>query len=166
MFRTRLATNSPFSILNSQLHGVSDGLAFVRLSVAVALTVDTPEERHMPKFLAIYTGSKDSPAVAEWNAMNESERTERQRAGIQAWIAWGQTHKAAIIDAGGPAGKTKRISKDGISDIANAISGYTIVEAESHEAAAKLFVNHPHFTIFPGDAVEVMPLLPIPGLEE
>ena len=24
-------------------------------------------------------------------------------------------------------------------------------------------MDHPHFTIFPGDAVEIMPVLPIPG---
>ena len=38
-----------------------------------------------------------------------------------------------------------------------------VVRAESHEAAAKLFENHPHFTIFPGEGVEIMPVLPIPG---
>jgi hypothetical protein len=27
----------------------------------------------------------------------------------------------------------------------------------------ELFENHPHFTNFPGEAVEVMPVLPIPG---
>jgi hypothetical protein len=42
------------------------------------------------------------------------------------------------------------------------MSAYTIVRADSHDAAAKLFENHPHFTIFPGDSVEVMPVLPIP----
>jgi hypothetical protein len=26
-----------------------------------------------------------------------------------------------------------------------------------------MFVGHPHFTIFPGDGVEVMEVLPIPG---
>jgi hypothetical protein len=36
------------------------------------------------------------------------------------------------------------------------------VRAESHAAAVKLFENHPHFTIFPGESVEVMPILPIP----
>ena len=35
--------------------------------------------------------------------------------------------------------------------------------AESHEAAAKLFENHPHFTIFPGDSVEIMECLPMTG---
>ncbi len=36
-------------------------------------------------------------------------------------------------------------------------------EAESHEAAAKLFLSHPHFSIFPGDSIEIMECLPIPG---
>jgi hypothetical protein len=40
---------------------------------------------------------------------------------------------------------------------------YTVVRADSHEAAAKLFENHPHFTIFPGESVEIMPVLPMPG---
>ena len=43
------------------------------------------------------------------------------------------------------------------------MTGYTVVRADSHESAAKLFEKHPHFTIFPGEAVEIMPVLPIPG---
>jgi hypothetical protein len=43
------------------------------------------------------------------------------------------------------------------------MTGYVIVQAESHEAAARMFENHPHFTIFPGDSVEIMECLPIPG---
>ena len=43
------------------------------------------------------------------------------------------------------------------------VAAFVIVRAESHEAAAKLFQQHPHFTIFPGEAVEIMPILPIPG---
>ena len=63
---------------------------------------------------------------------------------------------------GGPLGKTKKVSELGIEDITNLMSVYSIVRADSHDAAAKLFENHPHFTIFPGDSVEVMPVLPIP----
>jgi hypothetical protein len=43
------------------------------------------------------------------------------------------------------------------------MGGYVVVRADSLEAAAKLFENHPHFTIFPGESVEVMPVMPIPG---
>ncbi len=66
------------------------------------------------------------------------------------------------VDTGGPVGKTKQTSKAGIEDISNNIAGFVKVQAESQEAAAKLFENHPHFSIFPGDGVEVMECLPIP----
>ena len=38
----------------------------------------------------------------------------------------------------------------------------SVVRAETHEAAARMFENHPHFAIFPGDSVEIMECLPIP----
>jgi len=64
---------------------------------------------------------------------------------------------------GGPLGKTKRVTQRGIEDVSNEVSGYTVVRADSHEAAAKLFENHPHFALFPGEAVEIMPVLPVPA---
>ncbi len=51
----------------------------------------------------------------------------------------------------------------GIEDISNALGAFTVVRAASPEEAAKMFENHPHFAIFPGDSVEVMPVLSIPG---
>ena len=39
----------------------------------------------------------------------------------------------------------------------NAVCGYIVVAAASHEAAAKLIEGHPRFALLPGDAVEVMP---------
>jgi hypothetical protein len=76
---------------------------------------------------------------------------------------WGTANTSAIVDQGGPLGKTKRASPNGIADIKNAMTGYVVVRAESHAAAAKLFESHPHFTIFPGDSVEIMECLPLPG---
>jgi hypothetical protein len=83
--------------------------------------------------------------------------------GTAAWKAWVEKHQEAIVVMGGPLGKTKHISSRGVQDTANALTGYCVVRAASPEAAAKLFENHPHFTIFPGDSIEVMPVLPIPG---
>ena len=70
---------------------------------------------------------------------------------MEGWMKWGKENEASIVDPGSPLGKTKRINAEGISDTKNEITGYTIVQTESHEAAAKLFANHPHFMIFPGD---------------
>jgi hypothetical protein len=71
-------------------------------------------------------------------------------------------HAAAIVDGGGPLGKTKRASSNGIEDTKNSMVAYVIVQAESHEAAARMFADHPHFAIFPGESVEIMECPPIP----
>lgn len=107
----------------------------------------------MAKFMAIYTGQPGS-------GRPDAETMEK---GMQAWGAWMARHAGQIVDAGGPLGKTKRVSASGIADVSNNIAAYIVVEADSHEAAARLFENHPHFSIFPGDGVDVMPCLPIPG---
>lgn len=114
-------------------------------------------------YLAIFLGSKTSPKMAAWNALTEAERQKKAQEGIAAWKGWAEKHQAAIVTMGGPLGKTKKVSPKGIEDITNAMGGFTIVRAESHEAAAKLFEQHPHFTHFPGESIEVMPVLPIPG---
>jgi hypothetical protein len=117
----------------------------------------------MKKFLAIYTGSPAALKKSGWEQLDESKRKEREAQGMKGWGDWMAAHQAVIVDTGGPLGKTKRIGPEGITDISNAIAGYVIVQAESHQAAAKLFEKHPHFMIFPGDSVEIMECLPIPG---
>jgi hypothetical protein len=117
----------------------------------------------MKNFLAIYTGSATSAERAAWDRLSEDERQRRQAEGMRSWKAWAERHGAAIVEGGGPLGRTKRITASGISDIRNNMAAYVIVRAESQEAAARLFERHPHFSIFPGDGVEVMECLPIPG---
>jgi hypothetical protein len=116
----------------------------------------------MKKFLAIYIGTEAALEKAQWKRLDEEKRKAREASGIKAWMEWGMVNSAAIVDQGSPLGKTKRASTQGIADTKNSMTGYVIVQAESHEAAAKLFENHPHFTIFPGDSVEIMECLPLP----
>lgn len=114
-------------------------------------------------YLAVFLGSKNSPKWAAWNAMPEAERKAKETEGMAAWKGWVEKHQGAIQAMGGPLGKTKRVDGRGTADIANEMGAFTIVRAASHEAAAKMFENHPHFAIFPGERVEIMPVLPIPG---
>lgn len=114
-------------------------------------------------YLAVFLGNRAGPRMAAWNALPEEERRKKEQEGMSAWKAWMEKHAAAIAGMGGPLGKTKRITPNGVEDVSNAMGGYVIVRAESHEAAARLFEGHPQFTIFPGECVEVMPVLPIPG---
>ncbi|HEY3777645.1 MAG TPA: hypothetical protein VGL35_06275 [Rhizomicrobium sp.] len=114
-------------------------------------------------YLAVFLGSKQSPRWNAWNALPEEERRAKEREGMGAWKSWMEKHQAAVVGMGGPLGKTKKITERGVEDVNNEIGAFMVVRADSHEAAAKLFENHPHFTIFPGERVEVMPVLPIPG---
>jgi hypothetical protein len=117
----------------------------------------------MKRFLAVYTGATSARERSGWDQQSDAERKAREKAGLEAWMAWGEKHKAAIVENGAPLGKTKRTGLNGVTDIKNNLAGYVVVEADSHEAAARMFEGHPHFTIFPGDSVEIMECLPIPG---
>jgi hypothetical protein len=114
-------------------------------------------------YLAVFLGSAASPRRKAWDAMTDDERRAREQQGVAAWKGWMENHQHAIVEVGGPLGRTKRISADGVADVANDLAAFVIVRAPSHDAAAKMFEGHPHFAIFPGEAVEVMPLLSIPG---
>ncbi|HEX7037583.1 MAG TPA: hypothetical protein VF210_17570 [Pseudomonadales bacterium] len=116
----------------------------------------------MKRFLAIYTGNADARQRSGWDALDPATRGEREQAGMTAWGAWMERNQRRIVEAGGPLGRTKRVTAAGIEDFRNQMTGYVVVEAESHEEAARLFENHPHFAIFPGEGVEIMECLPIP----
>ena len=116
----------------------------------------------MKRFLAVYTGSPS--ALARWEKLTDAERNQKQAAGIAAWHQWAAQNQTAIVEMGGPLSRTKLVSPAGISDIRNSMAAFTIVAAESQEEAARLFLDHPHFTIFPGEGVEVMECLPVPAM--
>lgn len=110
-------------------------------------------------YLAVFTSNKASARWQAWYAMSDEERRATDEIGLAALRAWDEAHADAIVYAGGPLGATKRTSPGGVADAVNELTVFVVVRAPSHEAAAKLFESHPHFTIFPCDGVDVMPLL-------
>jgi leucyl aminopeptidase (aminopeptidase T) len=115
----------------------------------------------MKHYLAIFTGSPAS--MDAWSSLDAAQREAKEQAGMAAWKAWAEKNQASIVEQGAPLGKTKQVTSKGIADIRNNMGAYTVVQADSQEAAAKLFQNHPHFTMFPGEGVDVMECLPMPG---
>lgn len=116
----------------------------------------------MPHFLAVYTMQPE--AVVRFRAMPKAEQDAVDARGLAAWTAWEEANAASFPNHGGMVGKTLRVTKDGANPASNQIAGYILVEAESIEAAAKLFEDHPHFAILPGDGVDIMPFLSGPDL--
>lgn len=111
----------------------------------------------MPRFLAVYTMTPED--FARFRSMPKAEQDAVDAIGIKEWAAWEEKHAAAILDRGGMVGKTTRVTKDGIVPAANPLCGYLVVEAETADAAALIFRDHPHITVFPGDGVDIMPFV-------
>jgi hypothetical protein len=109
----------------------------------------------MPRFVAVYTMKPED--VAAFRARPKSEQAAIDKAGLKAWEDWGNRNAAAIVATDVMVGKTRRVTKTGIVDPRNHIAGFLIVEAADIDAAAGLFQDHPHITIFPGDSIDIMP---------
>jgi hypothetical protein len=109
----------------------------------------------MPRFVAVYTMKPED--VAAFRALPKSEQEAIDKAGLKAWEEWSKRNAAAIVATDVMVGKTRRVTKTGIVDARNQIVGFLIVEAADITAAAGLFQDHPHITIFPGDGIDVMP---------
>ena len=88
--------------------------------------------------------------------VSDEERKKQSGDMMKAWGEWAEKHKAEIVDNGAPLGKTKTVSKNGIADSRNDLNYYIIVEAASHDEAAKLLSDNPHVTMIPDATADVM----------
>src|SRR5712675_469707 len=99
--------------------------------------------RSMKKFMVLYMASS-----ADFEKAMKSSTPEQQKKGMDGWMKWMAKNKKSIVEGGGPLGKTKRVDANGASNTRNGIGGYSIVQAQSHDAAAKLFAKtHPHLQL-------------------
>src|SRR5215470_10724328 len=116
----------------------------------------------MKKYFALFM--IPAAAVDEWKKKTKPEEMKAaSEKMMREWESWGKAHERSLLDRGAPLGKTKRVSSDRISDIKNDLNWYSIVEAESHDAAAKLFKDNPHLQI-PGSSIEVMEIPAAPAM--
>ena len=111
----------------------------------------------MPRFVAVYTMKPED--IAAFRARPKSEQAAIDKVGLKVWEEWGKRNAAAIVATDVMVGKTRRVTKSGIADAQNQIAGFLIVEAADIAAAAGLFQDHPHITVFPGDGIDVMPVV-------
>ncbi|MBZ9874326.1 hypothetical protein LB542_26160 [Mesorhizobium sp. BR1-1-9] len=114
----------------------------------------------MPRFLAVYTMKPED--LARFRSLPKPEQDAIDSVGLQQWTDWEERNAASFPDRGGMVGRTTRVTKDGIADAVNPFCGYIVVEADTIDAAARLFESHPHFTVFPGDGVDIMPFVTDP----
>ena len=109
---------------------------------------------HMKKFFVVYR--VPVATMNEWMKTTKPEEMQAQGKKLESdMMAWMEKHASAIVEKGVPLGKTKSVTANGITDSRNDLNYYQIVEAESHEDAAKLFTDNPHLQI-PTSFIEVI----------
>jgi len=115
----------------------------------------------MNKFLVLYLAPVS--VLEEWKKTEPQKRKAAEEKMQQEWKKWTSDHAKMFADMGAGVGKTKRVASRGFADIKNDIMLYALVEAESHEAAARSFESHPHLQI-PESSIEIMELYPLPAM--
>lgn len=116
----------------------------------------------MAKFLVTYLAP--ARVIDEWKKTEPEKRKAAEEKMQSEWKKWMSDHAKAFADVGAGVGKTKRVTAQDASDTRNDIMLYSIIEAASHEAAARLFVDHPHLQI-PESSIEVMAINPLPAMK-
>jgi hypothetical protein len=112
----------------------------------------------MKKFMVLYMAPS-----AQFEEMMKNATPEQQQKGMQLWMDWMTANRESLVDGGGPLGKTKRVDASGARDTKNEVGGYSIVQAESHDAAVKMLgKDHPHM-MMPSGWIEITEIMPIPG---
>ena len=115
----------------------------------------------MKRFMVMYLAP--ASVIDDWKKTAPEKRKEAEAKMQSEWGKWMSDHAAMLVDKGAGAGKTKRVTAQGTSDTRNDIMLYAIVEAESHEAAAKPFEGHPHLQI-PQSSIEIMEIRTLSGM--
>ena len=110
----------------------------------------------MKKFLVLYKAP-----MASFEQMMKAT-PEQQKAGMDAWMAWGKKAAKSIVDMGAPLGKSLQVTPAGASPTKNDLGGFSIMQGESKEAVAETLKGHPHF-MMPDGFIEIVELMPIPG---
>lgn len=115
----------------------------------------------MKKFLVTYLAP--ASVIDDWKKTEAEKRKAAEEKMQGEWKRWMSEHGSMFVDRGAGVGRTKRVTALGASDTRNSIMLYAILEAESHEAAARAFEGHPHLQI-PQSSIEVMEIHPLAGM--
>jgi hypothetical protein len=102
----------------------------------------------MGNYLFAYTGG------------SMAETPEAQAESMQAWGAWFGTLGSAVVDGGAPFGPSTAVRSDrSTGATTTGLSGYSVIQADSLELAAKLAADCP--ILGNGGTVEVFETIPM-----
>ena len=117
----------------------------------------------MKKFFVLI-GFKAEAMQAWMASTDEATRKTQTDQLMNEWNEWMAAHAANVVDKGFPLGKNKRVIAESVEDTRNDFNWYMIVQAESHDYAAKLLMDHPNLKTIPTSYMEVMDMPDMGGM--
>ncbi|HEX3337065.1 MAG TPA: YciI family protein [Jatrophihabitans sp.] len=107
----------------------------------------------MAKYIYLYRGP--ATPMADFTPEQRAEQ-------MAAWGAWMEKVGPALTDGGAPFGSRTAVADDGSEPGTSDQNGYTIVEADSLDAAKALTQGHPFLADKTGKfAIEIFELVPM-----
>ncbi|MFI5271018.1 MAG: hypothetical protein ACHQT9_03175 [Candidatus Saccharimonadales bacterium] len=114
----------------------------------------------MAKFMVLYVSKV--PASERM----ASASPEDMKASMEEWMSWkDKTSKTVDVDFGMPLQVVNSITAEGVGEGHTPVSGYAILEGDSKGTIIEALRDHPHLKV-PGNAIEVLEFLSMPGLDE
>jgi hypothetical protein len=110
----------------------------------------------MKTFMILYQTAASAQGFSAAEAMANAS-PEQMKAGMALWRRWRERCGNAIVDLGGAV----TLEATGATDASSAVSGYTILQADSKEEAIGLMADHPHFHA-PGASILVLEAVQMP----
>lgn len=106
----------------------------------------------MPQFIFTYHGGE------------KPQTPEAGKEGMEKWKTWAAGLGAALINPGTPVGITKVLTREGVSSepSPHPIAGFSIIEADSMEAALEMLKDCPHIHMMNG-TLEISEMMQMPG---
>jgi hypothetical protein len=113
----------------------------------------------MAKFMLLYSSSTTA------SDLMANATPEEMQASMGEWMQWREeAGKSFKVDFGLPLQAVSKVAADGVSASDSQASGYSIVEGDSKDALIELLKSHPHLKR-PGAWIDVLEMLPMPGLD-
>jgi hypothetical protein len=112
----------------------------------------------MKKYIVLYHASQ------EVSKKMAAATPEEMKAGMEPWMDWAKKCGTGLVDMGTPLGGGMKVTKNGTSPSTKEVVGYSILQANSMDAAVEMLKNHPHLNWTEGCEIEVHESLLVPGM--
>ena len=111
----------------------------------------------MNKYLVLYH------APASFNEKMAGMKPEEMNAEMGKWKVWMEDIGDAMLDMGNPLFGGQTVKKSGNKNSAREVSGYSMIQAKSMDAAVELIQGHPHLEMDDSCSIEIHEAAPAPG---